>query len=150
MEGRWDLGLRHDVQGVEDAPFAYFLGQAASRGLGEVRSESWPTSATEMPYVGPRVLAFRSLNHEAALFERDGSLLHVALAGAHVHVAAAACDRAALDSVLAGLRELFPTPDPSSAHEVPVITHWFPVVFVRLVSRKAAKPTIVNVALLPV
>jgi hypothetical protein len=54
------------------------------------------------------------------VFERDGTLLQVALWSSHVNVTVAAPDSATAKQVVAELRESFPLPDPSATHEVPI------------------------------
>jgi hypothetical protein len=50
-------------------------------------------------------------------------LVHVSLAGAHMHAIAAAREMPAIDRLFEDLHTHFPAPDPSSSHEVPV-TFW--------------------------
>ncbi len=119
----FELGLRHELQGVEAMPFGRFLDLAAEHGLGELKMDSWPTGTTQIPELGERLLRIKSRNHEAALFAHDGVLVHVSLAGAHLHAIAAAGEAASIEPVFEVLHEHFPPPDPSSAHEVPV-TFW--------------------------
>jgi Domain of unknown function (DUF5925)/ATPase family associated with various cellular activities (AAA) len=120
---KFDLGVQHELQGVEAMPFGRFLDLTAARGLGELRLDSWPTGATEIPDLGDRLLAIKTRSHEACLFADDGALVHVSLAGAHVHAIAAATEKPPIERIFEQLHELFPPPDPSSAHEVPV-TFW--------------------------
>jgi hypothetical protein len=120
---KFDLGVQHELQGVEAMPFGRFLDLTAERGLGELRLDSWPTGVTEIPELGDRLLAIKTRNHEACLFAEDGVLVHLSLAGAHVHAIAAAEEKTPIDRVFERLHEQFPPPDPSSAHEVPV-TFW--------------------------
>jgi hypothetical protein len=120
---KFDLGVQHELQGVEAMPFGRFLDLTAERGLGELRLDSWPTGATEIPTLGERLLAIKTRSHEACLYADNGALVHLSLAGAHLHAIAASETKAPLDRIFEQLHEQFPPPDPSSAHEVPV-TFW--------------------------
>jgi hypothetical protein len=60
---------------------------------------------------------------ESGLYEADGVLFEVHLWGSHLNALAAGLERNAVAAVFKRLEELFPPPDPSSAHEVPV-TFW--------------------------
>jgi hypothetical protein len=120
---KFGVGLQHELQAVEALPFGRFMELTAARGLDELRMDSWPTGTTTIPDLGEPVLRLRTRNHEIALVERDGTLAHVSLVGAHVHAVAAGRDGVAVEGTLEALHELFPPPDPSSAHEVPV-TFW--------------------------
>jgi hypothetical protein len=120
---KFDLSVSHELQGVEAMPFGRFLDLAAERGLAEMRMDSWPTGTTTIPELGERLLHMKTRSHEACLFANDGVLVHLSLAGAHLHAVAAAKETAGVDQVFDRLHEHFPPPDPSSAHEVPV-TFW--------------------------
>jgi hypothetical protein len=67
----------------------------------------------------------RAISHggESALYEKDGVLFEVQLWGSSVTVSAAGRERKSVTAVIEWLEELFPPPDPSSSHEVPV-TFW--------------------------
>src|SRR5204862_7705765 len=56
----------------------------------------------------------------SAVVDRDGAPVVVGLNSGYVHVRLAAPDAATATSVLEGLRELFPAPEPIARHDVPV------------------------------
>jgi hypothetical protein len=115
--------LGREVHEAGDLPSAFFVERAAAEGLHEIRSGSWPTTARSLEEVGAPIARTTSQAGESALFEQDGVLFEVQLWGSHVSVSAAGTDRAAVAAVVERLEQLFPPPDPSSAHEVPV-TFW--------------------------
>ena len=119
----FDLGVRHELQGVEAMPFGRFLDLAAERGLGELRLDSWPTGTTTIPDLGERLLRIKTRSLEACLFAEDGLLVHLSLSSAHLHAIAAGQETGAIDRLFESLHQHFPPPDPSSSHEVPV-TFW--------------------------
>jgi hypothetical protein len=120
---RAKIRLGHEVSQTEDLPGALLMEKAAAEGLHEVRSANWPTSVKSLEAVGTPVARATSHGGESALFEADGVLYEVSLWGSHVTVVAAGRDREAVTAVVERLEELFPPPDPSSSHEVPV-TFW--------------------------
>jgi Domain of unknown function (DUF5925) len=120
---RPDIELAHDVGQTEHLPGALLIKRAAAEGLTEIRSANWPTSVTSLEAVGTPVARTTSQGGESALFESDGVLYEIELWGSHVSVTAAGRDRQAVTSVIERMEKLFPPPDPSSAHEVPV-TFW--------------------------
>jgi Domain of unknown function (DUF5925) len=120
-----DMNLRH-VHNFDDAqsiPGALFLERATAEGLHQVRVSDWPTAEKSLEPLGEPVARASGRGGESALFEVDGVLLEVGLWSSHVSVAAAGTDRKAVDAVVERVEQLFPTPDPSSRHEVPV-TFW--------------------------
>ena len=60
---------------------------------------------------------------EHVLLERGETLLHVTLSGSYVSTAVADRDEGRVDETIAWLRGLFPSPEPTVRHEVPV-TFW--------------------------
>ena len=100
-----------------------FLERSLASGLNELRSGSWATSVSTLDSLGEPLIRSSSDAGEAAVFERDGTLLQVALWSSHINVTVAAPDSATAKQVVAELRESFPLPDPSATHEVP-ITFW--------------------------
>jgi hypothetical protein len=88
-----------------------------------MRSANWPTSVQSLEVLGTPLARATSHGGESALYEEDGVLYEVELWGSHVSVVAAGRDRQAVTAVIERLETLFPPPDPSSAHEVPV-TFW--------------------------
>jgi uncharacterized protein DUF5925 len=120
---RTDIRLRHEVGEASHLPGAVFIERVAAEGLNEMRSANWPTSVQSLEALGTPVARSTSHAGESALFEEDGVLYEVELWGSHVSVVAAGRDRRAVTQVVERLETLFPPPDPSSAHEVPV-TFW--------------------------
>ena len=120
---RTDIRLRHEVGEASHLPGAVFIERAAAEGLTEMRSANWPTSVQSLEALGAPLVRSTSHGGESALYEEGGVLYEVELWGSHVSVAAAGRDREAVTAVIERLETLFPPPDPSSAHEVPV-TFW--------------------------
>jgi hypothetical protein len=120
---RTDIRLGHEVGEAAHIPGALLIERAAAEGLNEVRSANWPTSVQSLEGLGTPLARATSHGGESALYEEDGVLYEVDLWGSHVSVVAAGRDRQAVTRVVERLETLFPPPDPSSAHEVPV-TFW--------------------------
>jgi Domain of unknown function (DUF5925)/ATPase family associated with various cellular activities (AAA) len=120
-----DLNLRHthNFDEPQGLPRAIFLERATAEGLHEVRTSDWPTAEKSLEALGTPIARASARGGETALFELDGVLLEVALWGSHVSVSAAGTERAAVDAAVERVEQLFPPPDPSSRHEVPV-TFW--------------------------
>ena len=116
-----NLRLSHDVE--HDVIGAAFLDRALESGLKEMRSDGWATSATSLEALGEPIIRSSSGSGQSALYERDGTLLQVALWSSHLSVSVASWELAAVEKILEGLRKQFPLPDPSASHEVP-ITFW--------------------------
>jgi hypothetical protein len=92
-------------------------------GKAEVRTGEWATSALSTDPAGAPVLRVVENGAERAIFERDGALIHLAIAGGRLYASVAAADPERAASELSTLRGLFPVPDPSSTHEV-TVTFW--------------------------
>jgi len=120
---RIDIRLRHEVGEAQHLPGAVFIERAGAEGLNELRSANWPTSIQSLEALGTPVARSTSHGGESALYEDDDVLYEVELWGSHVSVVAAGRDRQSVTRVVERLEKLFPPPDPSSAHEVPV-TFW--------------------------
>ena len=117
------IRLGREIHEAGELPSAIFMERAAAEGLHEIRSGNWPTSVKSLEGVGTPIARTTSQGGDSALFEDDGVLFEVQLWGSHVTVSAAGTDRAAVTAIVERLEQLFPPPDPSSAHEVPV-TFW--------------------------
>jgi hypothetical protein len=118
------LTIGYDLHSDAQLPSAVFMDMALERGLAELATDGWATSQPSLDRLGAPLLRMTSGGrHESVVIERDGVLLDVAISTAHVQVTAAADSRERVEAELAELRRLFPAPDPSSAHEVPV-TFW--------------------------
>ena len=117
------IRLGRELHAPSDLPSAIFIERAAAEGLHEIRSGGWPTSMTSLEGVGVPIARATMQGGESALFAEDGVLFEVQLWGSHLSVSAAGTDPAAAVAVVERLEKLFPPPDPSSAHEVPV-TFW--------------------------
>lgn len=120
---RTNVNLGHEVGQTEHLPGAVLIERAAAEGLTEIRSANWPTSVKSLEAVGTPIVRSTSHGGESALYETDGVLYEVELWGSHVSITAAGRDPAAVTAVVERLEQVFPPPDPSSAHEVPV-TFW--------------------------
>jgi hypothetical protein len=102
---------------------ALFLERVTGAGLDEIKALSWPTAERSLEALGPPTLRTAARECESALYDMDGVLLEVSLMASHLNVVAAGIDRGAVDAVIERVERLFPPPDPSSAHEIPV-TFW--------------------------
>jgi hypothetical protein len=102
---------------------ALLLERAAAEGMSEIRTGGWPTSVKSMDALGAPLLRLSSREGDSALFEDDGVLFEISLWGSHVQATAAGHELQAVNAVFERLEQLFPPPDPSSSHEVPV-TFW--------------------------
>jgi Domain of unknown function (DUF5925)/ATPase family associated with various cellular activities (AAA) len=120
---RADIRLGHEVHETENLPGALLMDRAAKEGLHEIRSANWPTSGTSLEAVGAPIARATMHGGESALFEEGGVLFEVALWGSQVTVTAAGRKREDVTAVIERLEAIFPPPDPSSSHEVPV-TFW--------------------------
>jgi uncharacterized protein DUF5925/ATPase family protein associated with various cellular activities (AAA) len=114
------LGLRFNTEHAE-VQQGLFLARVLERGLNELRSESWVTSA---PLDVADVL-FRHAHesHEAVLFEYERTLVSAVHAAGHFSATVAGTSHQDVAATFAALHERLPTPDPSSAHEV-TVTFW--------------------------
>ena len=88
-----------------------------------LRTEHWTTSATELAGAGQPLLLSLVPGGAQAVFEEGGVLSTVGLHGGGVYASVAAGSAEAAAERLDRLREAFPPPDPSSAHEV-TVTFW--------------------------
>jgi Domain of unknown function (DUF5925)/ATPase family associated with various cellular activities (AAA) len=120
---RTNIRLGRELHEPTDLPSAFFVERVAQEGLQHVRSGHWPTAETSLDGLGEPVLRASTRDGEGGVFELDGVLVDVSLWGAHVTVNVAAKDPEAVTTVFERVEQLFPPPDPSSAHEVPV-TFW--------------------------
>jgi hypothetical protein len=100
-----------------------FLAAIHDRGLTHVRRESWPTSERDLSGLGEPMLVESQQNHTSGVWQRDDVVLRLALSGSWLHVQAAAPTLTRAEETIEELRQLFPLPDPSASHEVPV-TFW--------------------------
>ena len=88
-----------------------------------MRTEHWATSATELSGIGEPVFLSLGAHGAHGVFDEDGVLTSVGLGGGGIYASVAGASLEAIDRRLARLREAFPPPDPSSAHEV-TVTFW--------------------------
>jgi hypothetical protein len=114
------LQLTHELHETTNAIFTTWV---VERGLKESKLDSWATAAQSLEPLGDPVHRTSGSGHEAALFERDGTLLHVGLSSGWIHVQAAAQELERVDAAIAELKQLFAPPDPTSTQTVPV-TFW--------------------------
>jgi hypothetical protein len=120
---RAHLQLTHEIQELQALLGALLLERAASAGLNEVRSAGWPTSVRSLEALGEPLFRISGPEGESCLFELDGVLVEAHLWVSQFNAVAAGMKLEAVAAVFERLEKLFPPPDPSSAHEVPV-TFW--------------------------
>jgi len=120
---RTDISLGHDLQETESLPGALLKKRAAAEGLQEIHTANWPTSVRSIEAVGKPLARTISHGGESALYEENGVLFEAHLWGSSFTVTAAGRKREDVTRVVERLEKLFPPPDPSSSHEVPV-TFW--------------------------
>ena len=120
---RTDIRLGHEVHETENLPGALLMKRAAAEGLHETHTANWPTSVKSIEAVGTPLARAISHGGESALYEENGVLFEVHLWGSSLTVIAAGRTREDVTRVVERLEKLFPPPDPSSSHEVPV-TFW--------------------------
>jgi Domain of unknown function (DUF5925)/ATPase family associated with various cellular activities (AAA) len=118
-----DIRLGHDLHETENLPGALLIKRAAEEGLHEIHTANWPTSVTSIDAVGTPLARTISHGGESALYEENGVLFEVHLWGSSFTVSAAGRKREDVTAVVERMEKLFPPPDPSSSHEVPV-TFW--------------------------
>jgi hypothetical protein len=114
--------LAHELR-LEAAPHSLLLKRVLDAGLAVVRTDGWPTSAATLDPVGEPELRVSAEGSEQCLFRFGEEFVHVGLFHGHAYCTAAARDEATALARVRRLREVLPTPDPSSAHEVNV-TFW--------------------------
>src|SRR5262245_5271751 len=117
---RKSIRLGHEVNGTEQLASAQLMERAVAEGLTEIHSANWPTSVRSLDAVGTPLVRSTGHGGGSALYETDGVLYAVELWGSHVTVTAAGREREAVTAIVERLEQLFPPPDPSSSHEVPV------------------------------
>jgi hypothetical protein len=118
-----DIHLGHDLLETEDLPSALLAKRAAAEGLHEMHTANWPTSVKSIEAIGTPLARTISHGGETALYEENGVLFEVHLFGTSFTITAAGRTRQDVTAVVERLEKLFPPPDPSSSHEVPV-TFW--------------------------
>jgi hypothetical protein len=111
------------TQEVDEISYSVFVARVMERGLKEIKFDSWATAAQSLEPLGDPVHRNAGSGHETALFERDGTLLHVSLSAGWINAQLAAPSREPIDAAIAELKELFAPPDPTSTQTVPV-TFW--------------------------
>jgi hypothetical protein len=120
-ERRERISLQHGID-AESATSALFISRALERGAHRMRLDDWRTTRTAGVDLGEPVFRTEADGREHLLLDRDGTLIHVSLfGGGHVSAAVADTDEARVAAALGWLRGLFPSPEPTVRHEVPVI-----------------------------
>jgi hypothetical protein len=117
-----DIALTHGVD-TESASFAVFISRAVERGAGRLRLDDWRTTRTAGVDLGEPIMRTEAEGREHLLLEREGTLIHLSLYGSHVSMAVAGREEAKVEETASWLRSLFPSPEPTVRHEVPV-TFW--------------------------
>jgi hypothetical protein len=123
MAERRDVLNLMDCYGSGGVTNGLFVSRLLEEGKSEVLNEEWPTSAQTTDELGSPVLRSVESTAERALFELDGTLVHLTLAGGRMYAAVAGETRAGVHDVLDSLRQTFLPPDPSATHEV-TVTFW--------------------------
>ena len=123
MAERRDVLNLTDCYGSGGATSGLFVSRLLDEGKSEVLNEEWSTSAQSTDELGSPILRSVESAAERALFELDGTLVHLTLAGGRMYAAVAGETKAGVNDVLDSLRQTFPPPDPSSTHEV-TVTFW--------------------------
>lgn len=118
-DGRKTLDLIQEVQHSGTAS-ALFVSRVIEGGIKHVRRDGWATSRRSLDTIDDVLHRVVGDGTEQVLAEQDGSLFHIALYSGWVHVQVAAEDTEQIATTLAGLKERFPPPDPSSSHKVNV------------------------------
>jgi hypothetical protein len=107
---------------AESASSALFVSRALERGAHRVRLDDWRTTRTSGVDVGEPVFRIEADGREHLLLDRDGTLIHLSLfGGGHVSAAVADVDETRAAATIEWLRGLFPSPEPTVRHEVPVV-----------------------------
>jgi Domain of unknown function (DUF5925)/ATPase family associated with various cellular activities (AAA) len=109
--------------GHQETAAALFTTRVLEHGLKEVKADSWATAAQTLEPLGSPIHRTSASGHEAALFERNGALVHAALSSGWIQVQAAADRLEAAERTISEMKELFAPPDPMSTQTVPV-TFW--------------------------
>jgi len=102
---------------------AAFIAAIHDRGWPFVQRASWPTSERDLTRVGRAMLVETQEGHTSGLWERDDMLIRLTFGGSWLHAQAASATEERALAAIGELRTLFPLPDPSASHEVPV-TFW--------------------------
>ena len=123
MAERRDILNIADCYGSSGATHGLFLSRLLDGKKAEVKTEEWPTSARSTTAAGTPLLRISENGVERALFDLDGAVVHLTLAGGRLYASVAADDEELVAASLARLHDRFPAPDPSSAHEV-TVTFW--------------------------
>jgi hypothetical protein len=113
------VDLSFELTHAGTAP-AVFQARVIERGLGHVTVASWPTASRSLDPAPEPLHRFSGDGGEHVLAEQDGTLMQLDLFSGWVSARVAGNDAARVEATLAELKELFPPPDPSSAHKVNV------------------------------
>jgi ATPase family associated with various cellular activities (AAA) len=123
MAERRDVLDLTNCYGSGGATNGLFVSRLLDEGKSEVRNDEWPTSAQTTDDLGSPVLRAVESGAERAVFELDGTLVHLTLGGGRMYAAVAGETQDRVSGTLESLRQKFPPPDPSSTHEV-TVTFW--------------------------
>ena len=123
MAERRDVLNLTDCYGSGAATNGLFVSRLLDDGKCEVLNQEWPTSAESTDELGDPVLRSVESAAERAVFELGGTLVHLTLAGGRMYAAVAGETKARATAALESLRQTFPPPDPTAAHEV-TVTFW--------------------------
>ena len=112
------LALTQELHAIERTPFVLFAARVVERGLQQVAAASWATASRSLDPVGTPVHRVRGEGSDHVIAERNGTLVHLSIFSGWIQAQVAADDAERAASVLGELKELFPPPDPSSAHSM--------------------------------
>jgi Domain of unknown function (DUF5925)/ATPase family associated with various cellular activities (AAA) len=114
--------LSHDAT-IEQASTALFAKHVYERGVRTVRSDGWATSSRSLEGIPDGTVRVFAEWGEHRIFKYEEALVSLGVYSGHVRISVAHDDESFVDSVFRWLHERFPTPDPSSAHEI-TVTFW--------------------------
>jgi hypothetical protein len=118
-DGRNTLDLIQDVQHGGTAN-ALFVSRVIEGGIKHVRRDGWATSSRSLDAIADAIHRVVGDGAEQLLAQQDSALCCISLYSGWIVVQVAGDDPERLAATLAGLKERFPPPDPSSSHKVNV------------------------------
>ena len=101
-------------------PTALFLAHVLERGLEQVVTDGWATTARSLGALEHPIHRITGEGREAIVAAREETLVLMSLGSGWVHVQVAGDDAGRVMASLAELKELFPPTDPTAAHKVNV------------------------------
>jgi Domain of unknown function (DUF5925)/ATPase family associated with various cellular activities (AAA) len=120
-EGRDRIDLTSEIH-LDEAPSGIFLSRVLERGIAQVKTQDWPTSASSLDATGEPIVSVEGPRGEQRFLDRGDALVFVSLYHGHVYAAVAGSE-GAIDSASEWLHDHLPAPDPTATHEV-TVTFW--------------------------